>query len=71
VIQELEAQLEELSHKIESQKPRAPQTIQAIALAADKIVSHKHGKRLFFYQAKEGRLEFGPNEKGPRPGRAA
>lgn len=64
IIQELGSELQDLKEKIESGKPRAPRGIQAITTAAEKILSRKQGKRYFIYQAKEGGLEFGPNEKG-------
>ncbi len=65
IIRELEGELEELSQKVKSDKPRTPKTARAIVAAAEKILSHKHGKRYFTYTCEQdGRFEFGPNEKG-------
>jgi len=63
VIQELAEELEELRLQVQSGK--RPQKVQSICARAERILSGKHGKRLFGYKAeKDGHFEFYPNEKG-------
>lgn len=62
VIQELEQKLEGLRSRVISGKLNK---VKGIVAAAERILSHKHGKRYFRYDAKkDGDFEFFPNEKG-------
>jgi transposase len=65
-IAELEAELEELQKRVQNNKGRA-KTVRTITIAAEKILSHRNGKRYFRYRAEKERcFAFEPNEEGRR-----
>ena len=63
-IAELEADLQELQERVQDKKGQ-PKTIRTITIAAEKILSHRNGKRYFRYRVEKDRsFVFEPNEKG-------
>lgn len=63
-IAELEAELLELQRRVQRGKGR-PKTVRAITIAAEHILSHRNGKRLFRYRVDKDRsFAFEPNEAG-------
>jgi len=65
-IAELEADLQELQERVQDKKGR-PKTIRTITMAAEKILSHRNGKRYFRYGVEKDRsFTFEPNEEGRR-----
>lgn len=62
IIKELEQELDDLKANVQAGKSKKAQGIIA---AAERILSHKHGKRYFSYRSNgDGHFEFEPNEKG-------
>jgi transposase len=63
-IADLEEELQELKTHVLDGKGK-PKTIQAITIAAEKILSHRNGKRYWRYQAKQDRsFEFEAHNEG-------
>lgn len=65
-IAELETELEDLQKRVQ-EKRGGPKTVRTITIAAEKILSHRNGKRYFRYAAERDRsFAFEPNEEGRR-----
>lgn len=64
-IGELEAALSDLRRRVRDKGH--PKTIRTITIAAEKILSHRNGKRYFRYHVeKDRRFSFEPNDEGRR-----
>ena len=63
-IAELQAELEDLKKHVEDEKGQ-PKAVRAITIAAEKILSHRNGKRYFRYGVEKDRsFSFEPNDEG-------
>ena len=63
---ELETELEDLQQRVRDQKGH-PKTVRTITIAAEKILSHRNGKRYFRYRVEKDRsFAFEPHEGGRR-----
>lgn len=65
-VAELGAELHDLQDRVQNKKG-PPKSIRAITIAAEKILSHRNGKRYFHYHVdQDGAFSFEPNESGRR-----
>lgn len=63
-IAELETDLQDLEKRVQDEKGQ-PKAVRAITIAAEKILSHRNGKRYFRYRVEKDRsFSFEPNEEG-------
>jgi transposase len=65
-IAELGAELQDLQDRVQNKKG-PPKSVRAMTIAAEKILSHRNGKRYFQYHVDKDRsFSYEPNEKGRR-----